>query len=132
MNLKQFANVDHLYRDLETGTELPYREYMRRIIDKLGIENVKRYMPFDLEYLKERFKQDVYFNNTPMLSWNYAAGFIPYIDKKAKTQKYKQTNTSFDLGGLFVRNGITCFSPSEGVSVLKATARMLCEVDANG
>ena len=126
MNLKQFANVDHLYRDLETGTELPYREYMRRIIDKLGIENVKRYMPFDLEYLKERLKKDPNLNNTPMLAWDYASGFIPYVNSKTKVQEYRQANTRFDLGGLLYRNGVTDFSVSECVSILKEAARMLC------
>lgn len=127
MDLKEFANVDSTYRDLDTGMEVPWRNYMHRIITKLGINNVKRYLPFNIEYLKEKFQQDVYFNNTPIESWDYATGFIPYIDRKTKTQQYKQTSTSFDLGGLFVKNGITCFSPSEGVSVLKETARILCE-----
>lgn len=127
MNLKEFANVDSMYRDLETGMEVSYHNYMRRVIDKLGIENVKRYLPYDINFLKEKFKEDVYFNNTPIRVWDYAAGFIPYINNKTKTQEYKQTSTSFDLAGLFVRNGITCFSPSDGVSVLKATARILCE-----
>lgn len=127
MNLKQFANVDSMYRDLNTGKEITYGEYMRRVIDRLGIENVKRYLPFDVEYLKGKFKEDINFNNTPIQAWYYAAGFIPYIDKKAKTKEYRRTNTSFDLGGLFIRNGITCFSPSDGVCVLKETARILCE-----
>lgn len=127
MNLRQFANVDSFCRDLDTGKEVPYREYMRRVINQLGLENVKRYLPFDIEFLKEKFEEDVYFNNTPIQAWDYAAGFIPYIDKKTKTREYKQTSTLFDLGGLFVKNGITCFSPSDGVSVLKTAARILCE-----
>ena len=132
MNLKEFANVDSLYRDLDTGRVVSWHEYIRRVIEKLGIENVKRYMPFDIGHLKEKFKTDVHFNNTPMRAWDYAAGFIPYVNSKTKTQEYRRANTSFDLGGLFIRNGITCFSPSDGVSVLKETARILCEVDENG
>lgn len=127
MNLKQFANVDSLYRDLETGYEIPWRNYMRRVIDKLGIENIKRYLPFDINFLKEKFQEDIHFNNTPMQAWDYAAGFMPYIDNKTKKKMYKQTGTSFDLGGLFIKNGITCFSPSDGVCVLKETARIICE-----
>ena len=126
MNLREFANVDNLYRDLESGQVVSWGNYMRRIIYKLGIENVKRYMPFDLEYLKERFKVDPNFNNTPMLAWDYASGFIPYFNKKTKVQEYRQANTSFDLGGLLFRNGITCITVSECVSILKETARILC------
>ena len=39
MNLKEFANVDSLYRDLDTGHEVEWHDYMARIIGNLGIEN---------------------------------------------------------------------------------------------
>ena len=37
MNLKQFANVDSFYRDLDTGMEISWHDYMSRVIGKLGI-----------------------------------------------------------------------------------------------
>lgn len=125
MTLKEFANVDSYYRDLNTGQEIPWRNYMRRVIEKLGIENIKRYLPFEIEYLKEKYNKDGYFNNTPIAAWDNAAGYVSYINRKIGTQDY--THLKYGVVDLFIRNGITCFSPSDGVCVLKETARILCE-----
>lgn len=126
MNLKQFANVDSLYRDLDTGQEVPWRDYMRRVIGKLGLENIKPYIPYDIEYLKEKLKEDVHLNNTNMTEWDCAAGYVSYINMITKTKEYHKRPQG-GLGNLFVRNGITCFAPSDGVCVLKEAARILCE-----
>lgn len=125
MTLKEFASVDSFYRDIETKREISHTEYMHRIIDKLGLENIARYIPFDINYLKEKFKRDKNFNNTTMQAWDVAAGFIPQINRKTHTLEYNQAHSG--LAYLFTSNGITCFSVSEGVSVLKETARILCE-----
>lgn len=125
MTLKEFANVDSLYRDLETGKEIPWREYMRCVIDKLGIENIKPYIPYDIEYLRERVKYDIHLNNTEMERWNVAAGFMSVIDKRTRTQYNKPIPHGIPY--LFLIKGITSFSPSDGVCVLKETARILCE-----
>ena len=58
MTLKAFAGVDSFYRDIETEREISHTEYMHRIIDKLGLENIARYIPFDIDYLKEKLKKD--------------------------------------------------------------------------
>jgi hypothetical protein len=119
MNLKQFANVDSLYRDLDNGQEVPWHDYMRRVIDKLGLDNIKPYIPYDIEYLKEKLKEDVHLNNTELQRWDEAGGFW-----------FRNGNPYYTATGLpilFRSNGITCFSPSDGVCVLKEAARMLCE-----
>lgn len=120
MNLKKFANVDSLYRDLDTGQEVPWRDYMHRVIGKLGIDHIESYIPYDIEDLKEKLKDDVHLNNTELQAWYEAGGFW----FRNGEMEYKATG----LSRLFVRNGITCFSPSDCVCVLKETARMLCEV----
>ena len=127
MNLKQFANVDSLYRDLDTGKEVPWCDYMHRIIDKLGLENIKPYIPYELWYLREKLKADVNLNNTELIMWDGAAGFVPVLNRTTRIEEYKRL--SHGLAYLFVCNGITCFSPSEGVCVLKEAARMLCMED---
>lgn len=127
MIFKEFAGVDSYYRDINTGTEIEWRNYMRRVIDKFGIENVRRYIPYTLGSLKEKYKKDKHFNNTDLNAWLWAVGFDSEIDKKTGTEKI--ISLSNGLCNLFVRNGITCFSPSEGVSVLKETARILCETE---
>ena len=124
MTLKEFAGVDSFYRDIETKKEISHTEYMHRIIDKLGLENIARYIPFDINCLKEKFKRDKHFNNTAMHVWDVAAGFIPHINRKTHTLEYNQSHSG--LAYLFIDNRITCFSVSEGVSVLKEAARILC------
>lgn len=125
MTLKEFAGVDSFYRDIETEKEISHTEYMYRIIDKLGLENIARYIPFDIDYLKEKFKRDKCFNNTQLQAWDVAAGFIPHISKRAHTLNYSYSHNG--LADLFIANKITCFSVSEGVCVLKEAARILCE-----
>lgn len=125
MTLKEFANITSMFRDVDTGTEVSHKEYMCRVIDKLGLENIARYIPFDIDYLKEKFKRDKYFNNTQLQAWDVAAGFIPHISKRAHTLNYSHAHDG--LAYLFIANRITCFSVSDGVSVLKEAARILCE-----
>jgi hypothetical protein len=110
MTLKQFANVDNYLRDLDNGKELEWREYMARIIDKLGIDNIKPYIPCSINVIREKLAKDVHLNNIPLKKWDYAAEFIH---------------------PLLHRNGITCYSLSERVSVLKEAARILCRNEEN-
>lgn len=106
MTLKEFANVDTFYRDIETGTEITYEEYMRRVVNKLGLENIKYYIPFRIDYLMKQLKTDKNLNNTKLKNWNVSAERLKL---------------------LFLKNRITYFSLSERVCVLKEAARMLCE-----
>ena len=123
MNLKEFANVDVYYKDLDTGQDVPWEDYMHRVIEKLGLHNIKPYIPYDLKYLKEKLKTDVHFNNTSLSAWDGATGFIPYKTKTG-VQQYAPSHYS-GVSSLFVRNGITSFSVSDGVCVLKEAARVL-------
>ena len=125
MTLKAFAGVDSFYRDIETEREISHTEYMHRIIDKLGLENIARYIPFDIDYLKEKLKKDKNFSNTEIQAWEVAAGFIPQINRKTHTLEYNHSHSG--LAYLFINNRITCFSVSDGVCVLKEAAKILCE-----
>ena len=125
MNLKQFANVDSFCRDLDTGMEISWHDYMGRVIMKLGIENIKPYIPYGLDFLKTKFKEDKHFNNTKLVSWMSSAGFRKVINNKTKAEDIFSLHCGLSI--LFMENGITCFSPSDCVSVLKETARRLCE-----
>lgn len=108
MTLKEFANVDSFYRDLDNGNELEWRDYMARIISKLGIENIKPYIPYNITFLKDSISNgDVHFNDTTKLK---------YWDSAAER-----------INPLLQHNGITCYSLSERVCILKETARILCE-----
>lgn len=108
MTLKEFANVNSFYKDLDNGNKLEWREYMARIINKLGIENIKPYIPYSIAFLKNSIsKGDVHFNDTTdLMRWDIMAERIVYLLRC---------------------NRITCFSLSERVCILKETARILCE-----
>jgi hypothetical protein len=121
MNLKEFARVDFFNRDLDTGKEISWHDYMGRVIEKLGLENIKPYIPYSLSYLKEKVEEDKHLNNTNIHRWDAAAGY--------STSPFRANIDYLGTGiaSLFVRNGITCFSLSDGVCVLKEAARRLCE-----
>ena len=127
MNLKQFANVDSMYRDLDTGLEVPWDEYMSCIIEKLGLENIKPYIPFDLDYLKEKLKTDIHLNNTKMYMWDRAAGFDFHPNGHYNPDMTpQQAWRGWGIAHLYRQNGITTYSCSDGVCILKTAARMLC------
>lgn len=93
--------------DDETGKRLTFRELNIRYIKQLGGLNVvKKYIPFDLNYLLPRYREDKYFNNTWLASWDEAAERIKL---------------------LCYWNHVTCTSHAERVSVLKEAAAILCE-----
>lgn len=126
MTLKEFANVDSFYRDKTTGKEIEWHEYMGRVIKKLGIENIRPYIPYDIKFLKEYFdKGDVYFNTTDINTWDMAGGYEPYVSLKSQTMEYRHRQSG--LSNLLYHNGITCYSPSDTVCILKEAARILCK-----
>lgn len=107
-------------RDIKTGEELSYSEKYGRAIEVLGgLDAVARYIPFSLEILREKIKDDAWLNNTSIKEWNSASGFIcPPGDCK------------FVGGGivpLYTKHGITSFSNADGVCLLKEAARRLVE-----
>lgn len=129
MDLKEFGNVDSLYRDLDTGQEVEWHDYMARVIGKLGAENIKPYIPYPLSYLKEKLKDDIHLNNTEMARWDFAGGFLSDINKKTKVKEYRFAHSG--LTYFLAKNGITCMSPAECVCILKETARILIAKEEN-
>ena len=126
MDIKEFANVDNFYRDKITGKEVDWHEYMGRVIKKLGIENIKPYIPYSINVLKKYLNEgDVYFNSTNLERWNEAGGFKRVFNARSKTMEYLPIPSG--LINLLHRNGITCYSPSDTVCILKEAARILCE-----
>ena len=126
MNIEEFANVDNFYRDKISGKEVEWREYMVRVVNKLGINNIKPYIPYSMYILKKLFSEgDVHFNNTNLERWDEAGGFRQIYNCRTKTIEFLRMSSG--LTCLLHRNGITCYSPSETVCILKEAARILCE-----
>lgn len=126
MDIKAFANVDSFYRDKNTGKEVDWHEYMGRVIKKLGIENIKPYIPYSMDTLKKCLNEgDAHFNNTSLERWDNAGGFKQVYNSISRTIEYLKMSSG--LTYLLHRNGITCYSPSDTVCILKEAARILCE-----
>lgn len=116
MNVKDFAGVDSFYRD-PNGKEISYHEYMRRIIGKLGLENIKSYIPFNMPTLKKAYKTSPHFNNLALSAWEMACGF--------DFTGPREVHITNGLCDLLKRNGITSYSSADCVCILKAAAREL-------
>lgn len=105
--------------DIKTGQKLSHSEVYGRIIDRLGgLQEVSKYVPYDVEYLREKIQKDQYLNNTSMGDWDRAAGF-----------QCCQANCLFIGGGiwnLYRKHGINAASCATGVSILKEAARRMC------
>lgn len=76
MTLNEATGIHQCNIDKATGKELGFRERYTRYIDYLGgLDAVKPYIPFELDYLISKYRKDRLFNNTPMSAWDNAAGF---------------------------------------------------------
>lgn len=130
MTLEQFANVDSHLRDLDNGNKLEWEEYMARVINKLGIENIKPYIPFDIKELLPYYqKGDVCFNRTNLCTWDNAGGFYKTHNKYVGGFDFHLNG--YGLGYFLITKGIRTFSPADTVCILKEAARILCEREIN-
>lgn len=106
--------------DVKTGRELTHSEIYGRAIEYLGgLEIVAQYVPYPIETIRERLKQDCYLNNTQLSIWDAAAGF-----------RCDGPRCLFIGGGiwtLYSSHGITSASCSDGVCILKEAARRLAQ-----
>lgn len=122
MTLHEVIGVKYGNIDAETGKPLTHSEVYGRAIDLLGgLDTVKAFIPFSLELLRKRYKEDPYLNNTPLNKWDRAAGF----ESRPFTGK-----CLFCGGGiwhLYFQHEINSASCSDGVCLLKEAARRLVE-----
>lgn len=119
MNLKELVGVDPYCR-YPDGTVLSHDEFYTKAIEKLGgLGKVIPFIPFELGEIEEALKKDVSLNNLPMKKWDRASGFFD-----------SDSRCDFVGGGivsLYRSVGVTGFSCSDGVCVLKHAARMWAE-----
>lgn len=121
MDFKTAIRVHKCDIDMDTGERLSHSEIYGRMIDKLGgADAVWKCVPFTLEEIQEAIKTDKNLNNLPMSAWDAAGGWFPYIARGGH-QDFRAIWSP--LRGLLLGNGITCFSPSECVCLLKECAR---------
>ncbi len=96
-----------------------YRQYCQKIIEAMGIRNVRDCIPFSEEELREAYKEDEHFNNLSKQKWDAAAGFD--TGRKGDRCRFigsRLTRLYWD------KLRVNQFSCSEGVCILKECARM--------
>lgn len=83
-----------------------------------GAEAVEPYIPFCRGEIKSALLSgDKHLNSLPSAAWVGAAGFT--------TDGMTYTPTGGGITKLYHKHGVDCFSPSQGVMILKEAARML-------
>ncbi len=120
MTLHEAIGVKNCDIDTITGEKLTHSEVYGRAIELLGgLDVVARYVPFPVEVLREKFKDDPAFNNTPIRAWDRASGFVCGVSECRLIGD--------GIWDLYRKHGINCASSSDGVCVLKEAARRLVE-----
>lgn len=118
MTIREATGVKFCNIDAKTGERLTHSETYRRAIDFLGgLDEVARFIPFPIETIRKKLKDDPNLNNTAMNIWDAASGF-----------KCNRGNCRLIGGGiweLYRKHGINTASNSEGVCILKEAARLL-------
>jgi hypothetical protein len=123
MTINELANVHMGDVDNATNEKIGHSAKYRRVIAKLGYEEVKKCIPYTLDEIKAALPKDRWLNNLPMVKWDRASGFYSTIS--GGSQHWHQINAP--LVNLYRKAGVNSFSPSDGVCILKEAARMWAE-----
>ena len=75
-------------------------------IEDLGFDNLVPLLPRKIDTLKRVYEMDKYFNLIPLEEWDFCANYVT---------------------PLLISRGVSVFSLSQKVCVLKEVARMLCK-----
>ena len=121
MTIKEFAGIKKCDIDAKTGERLTHQEMYRRIINKLGYSDVKKCIPFTLSEIEDMYERDEYMN-FKMSKWDAASGVA--CGSRGASVVYTP------LVFVYKNNGITSFSQSEGVCILKECAIMWLEEES--
>ena len=101
------------------------------IIDKLGIDKIKPYIPFGMNVLMHCYldEGDVKFDKADIRVWENASGYdrTLHVDKRI----FDCNINNYGLEYLLHHNGIKNTTLSQRVDILKEAARILCERKIN-
>jgi hypothetical protein len=100
------------------------------IIDKLGIDAIKPYIPFGMNVLIHYYLDgDKNFDKTNIRVWENASGYYTtlHVDKRI----FDCNIDNYGLEYLLRHNGIKNTTLSQRVDILKEAARILCEREIN-
>ena len=126
MTLYEAIGVHKVDIDVKTGEKLSHSEIYGRMIEFLGgLDEVARFIPFPLETIRKKLKDDPHLNNTSMRRWDEAAGFQCGVFGNRHRGQAECRPTGDGLWNLYRQHGITGASCAEGVCILKEAARRL-------
>ena len=104
-SISEYLGIDSLNRRPD-GTEMSHQEKYGAIVEAIGLNTCKYYIPATKEEIVEALKTDKHLNNIPIKKWD---------DQHEYFKKH------------FVRIGINLISLANTVCVLKEAARMWAE-----
>lgn len=132
MTLQAAIGVKYCDIDIKTGARLSHSEVYGRAIELLGgLDVVARFIPFLVDILRKKVKEDPFLNNTPMNKWDRASGFRCGVFGNAHRQGYYCQFIGGGIWELYHKHGITSASCADGVCILKEAARRLIEREEN-
>lgn len=102
-----------------------FDEKYATIVNKLGFEQVKRFIPFSESEIRKAYTKDKHFNNLPLKEWDKASGFSVIYDKQARNNRVLADK--YGLRTLFPQ-GVT-YSLAECVCILKYCAQVWAETE---
>lgn len=126
MTIKKLFGLNAVLVD-ETGREWSHRELYGAVVERIGLDRLIPLLPYDLDTLKEKLPQDQHFNNTSVAKWDSAGGWYN-LDRYSNgaTLIHRQ---NAPLPHMLHQLGLTTWSCSDCVSILKEAARLACERD---
>lgn len=128
MTLDEAIGIKYKMYDAKTGGEVNLSEWCNRAIEFLGgLSEVAQFIPFSEEVLREKLEEDPDLNNTPLSTWDKAAGFQCGTGTNSWRQEYHCSLVCGGIWELYEKCGITSASCADGVCILKEAARMLVE-----
>jgi len=101
--------------------DMSHEEKYNTIIDGLGYEAVKQYIPVNQQDIIDALVKDEHLNNIPLSLWDNAAGFT--VNKHSFTNTYEVIDCPRGLRYLCLKSGVNTYSVSELVCILKQCAR---------
>lgn len=107
---------------------MPYEERIGRYVDLIGFDALRAFLPYSKEELQDYYAKDQDFNNTKLKDWDQAAGFRLSASLRG-VPVYRCTGPFYDL---LWSKGVTDFTLSDCVSILKHVARRLVTGEKDG
>lgn len=99
---------------------ISFNDKMDQYVRYVGRENLEPLLPFSKEELAKAYLEDRHFNNLPLHEWEAAAGYPGFKGR----QVVELPRNTGRMGAVLASRGITAYSMSECVSLLKHVGEM--------